>query len=58
MYATTMLSLLKELDQKEILERYEKCTDEEKAEFLTHFNYIEKTCPGGVKDYIKELKFF
>ena len=56
MDAQTMLSLLKELDQKEILERYEKCTDQEKAEFLTHFNYIEKTCPGGVKDYIQRAK--
>ena len=52
----TMLSLLKELDQKEILERYEKCTEPEKTEFLTHFNYIEKTCPGGIKDYIQRAK--
>ena len=51
-----MLSLLKELDQQEILTRYEKCTPEEKQKFLTHFNYIEKTCPGGVKDYIKRAK--
>ena len=52
----TMLSLLKELDQQEILTRYEKCTPEEKQKFLTHFNYIESTCPGGVKDYIKRAK--
>ena len=51
-----MLSLLKELDQQEILTRYEKCSDEEKKEFLAHFNYIEQTCPGGVKDYIKRAK--
>ena len=52
----TMLSLLKELDQQEILTRYEKSTQEEKKQFLTHFNYIESTCPGGVKDYIKRAK--
>ena len=51
-----MLSLLKEFDQQEILTRYEKCTQEEKKQFLTHFNYIESTCPGGVKDYIKRAK--
>ena len=53
---STMLSLLKELDQQEILTRYEKSTQEEKKQFLTHFNYIESTCPGGVKDYIKRAK--
>ena len=52
----TMLSLLKELDQTEILDRYEKCSEAEKTEFLTHFNYIEKTCPGGIKDYIQRAK--
>ena len=52
----TMLSLLKELDQTEILSRYEKCSESEKTEFLTHFNYIEKTCPGGIKDYVKRAK--
>ena len=38
-----MLSLLKELDQQEILTRYEKSSKEEKQQFLTHFNYIERT---------------
>ena len=56
MDATTMLSLLKELDQQEILTRYESSTKEEQEKFLEHFNYIEKTCPGGVKDYIKRAK--
>ena len=56
MEESSMLSLLKELDQQEILTRYEKCSDEEKKEFLAHFNYIEQTCPGGVKDYIKRAK--
>ena len=52
----TMLSLLKELDQQEILSRYEKASQEEKDQFLKHFNYIDETCPGGVKDYIKRAK--
>ena len=52
----TMLSLLKELDQQEILSRYEKASKEEKDEFIKHFNYINETCPGGVKDYIKRAK--
>ena len=56
MDAQTMLSLLKELDQQEILTRYESSTTEEKEKFLEHFNYIDKTCPGGVKDYIKRAK--
>ena len=53
---STMLSLLKELDQQEILNRYESSTKEEQEKFLEHFNYIEKTCPGGIKDYIKRAK--
>ena len=52
----TMLSLLKELDQQEILSRYEKASQEEKDQFIKHFNYIDETCPGGVKDYIKRAK--
>ena len=38
MDAQTMLSLLKELDQQEILTRYESSTTEEKEKFLEHFN--------------------
>ena len=42
----TMFSLLNELDQKGILKGYEKCSELEEAKFLTHFNYIKKSCPG------------
>ena len=51
-----VLALLKELDQTEILEKYKSVSDSEKKEFISHFNRLEKTCPGGIKDYCRRAK--
>lgn len=56
MDAAAVLKLLKELNQKQIIDKYKTVSEEEKKEFIENFNYLEKTCPGGIKDYIARAK--
>ena len=56
MDAKAVLDLLKELNQPEIIEKYNKVSEQEKKDFITQFNQLEKTCPGGIKDYLKRAK--
>ena len=56
MDAKAVLDLLKELKQDEIIEKYNKVSEKEQKEFITQFNQLEKTCPGGIKDYLTRAK--
>ena len=56
MDAQTILDLLKELNQNEIIERYNKASEQEQKDFICQYNQLEKTCPGGIKDYLKRAK--
>ena len=56
MNESQILDLLKELNQIEIIEKYKISNEEEKKNFIEQFNYLEKTTPGGIKDYIKRAK--
>ncbi len=56
MDAKTVLDTLKELNQPEIIERYNKASEQEQKDFITQYNVLEKTCPGGIKDYLKRAK--
>ena len=56
MNESQILDLLKELNQIEIIEKYKISNEEEKKKFIEQFNYLEKTTPGGIKDYIKRAK--
>ena len=55
MDAQTVLDTLKELNQQEIIERYNKASEQEQKDFIVQYNQLEKTCPGGIKDYLKRL---
>jgi UDP-sugar pyrophosphorylase len=56
MDAKTVLDTLKELNQPEIIERYNKASEQEQKDFIIQYNQLEKTCPGGIKDYLKRAK--
>ena len=56
MDAKTVWDILKELNQEEIIERYNKASEQEQKEFIAQYNQLEKTCPGGIKDYLKRAK--
>ena len=51
-----VLDLLKDLKQNEIIERYNKSSEQEQKDFISQFNQLEKTCPGGIRDYLKRAK--
>ena len=51
-----ILSLLKELNQSEIIEKYKTSKDDDKKYFIEQFNYLEKATPGGIKDYLRRAK--
>lgn len=56
MDAKAVLDLLKELKQDEIIEKYNKVSEKEQKDFIAQFNQLEKTCPGGIKDYLTRAK--
>ena len=56
MDAKQVLDLLKELNQPEIIEKYNKSNEEEQKSFIEQFNSLEKATPGGIKDYLKRAK--
>jgi UDP-sugar pyrophosphorylase len=53
---TNIESYLKELNQKHILEEYFKHSESEKMDFIDQINKLEKTYPGGIREYIKRAK--
>ena len=51
-----VLSLLKELNQDHIISKYNSSSEQEKKDFITQFNTLDKVCRGGLKDYLKRAK--
>ena len=56
MDAQTVINTLKDLNQSEIIERYNKASEQEQKDFINQYNQLEKTCPGGISDYLKRAK--
>ena len=56
MEESQILDLLKELNQQEIIEKYNNSKEEEKKDFINQFNSLEKATPGGIKDYLQRAK--
>lgn len=56
MDAAAVLKLLEELKQDEVIKRYKSSSEKEQKDFVTQFNFLEKTCPGGIKDYVTRAK--
>lgn len=47
---------LKELNQNEIIERYNKASEQKQKDFIYKYNQFEKTGPGRIKDNLKRVK--
>ena len=56
MDAASVLKLLEELHQDEVLTKYKSASEQEQKDFITQFNFLDKTCPGGIKDYCTRAK--
>lgn len=55
---TEILNLLKDLNQNHILEVYQKHTTEEKQAFINQIEGLEKSYPGGIREYCNRAKIF
>ena len=56
MDSKTVLKLLKELGQEEILSKYEQVSPQEQNDFISQINSLDKACRGGIKGYLKRAK--
>ena len=56
MDSETVIKLLSELGQDEIVEKFKKVSPEEKAAFVEQINQLDKACRGGIKDYLNRAK--
>ena len=51
-----VLNLLEELGQDEIVSKFRTVSLQEKKEFISQFNRLDKACRGGIKDYIRRAR--
>ena len=51
-----VIEILEEVDQKEIVSKLKNVSKEEQNEFVNQINELDKSCRGGIKDYIKRAK--
>ena len=51
-----VIHLLEEVGQNEIVAKLKKVSKDEKKEFVKQVNELDKTCRGGIKEYIKKAK--
>ena len=56
MDSETVIELLKELGQEEIISRFQRSSSKEKNDFISQVNRLDKACRGGIKDYLKRAK--
>ena len=56
MDSETVIELLKELGQEEIISRFQRASSKEKNDFISQVNRLDKACRGGIKDYLKRAK--
>ena len=56
MDSETVIELLKELGQEQIISRFQRSSSKEKNDFISQVNRLDKACRGGIKDYLKRAK--
>ena len=56
MDSETVIELLKEFGQEEIISRFQRSSSKEKNDFISQVNRLDKACRGGIKDYLKRAK--
>ena len=52
----SVIELLEEVGQEEIVSKLKEVSKEEQNEFVKQINDLDKACRGGIKDYIKRAK--
>ena len=52
----SVIELLEEVGQEEIVLKLKEVSKEEQNEFVKQINELDKACRGGIKDYIKRAK--
>ena len=56
MDSESILNLLEELSQEEIISRYRQASPEEQNDFIAQINRLNKACRGGIKGYLQRAK--
>ena len=56
MDSESVLNLLEELGQEEIISRYRQASPEEQNDFIAQINRLNKACRGGIKGYLQRAK--
>ena len=56
MDSETVLNLLKELKQEEIISKFKKVSPQEQKDFIVQINHLDKACRGGIKGYLQRAK--
>jgi UDP-sugar pyrophosphorylase len=56
MNSESVLNLLEELGQEEIISKFGKVSPQEQKDFISQINKLDKACRGGIKDYLKRAK--
>ena len=51
-----VMDLLKEVGQFKIVQKLNEVSKEEQEAFVNQINELDKTCRGGIKDYINRAK--
>ena len=51
-----IINLLEEVGQDEIVEKLKNVSKDEQREFVNQVNELDKSCRGGIKDYINRAK--
>jgi UDP-sugar pyrophosphorylase len=57
MDSVSILNLLEELGQEEIISKFRTVSPQEQNEFIAQINKLDKVCRGGIKDYLKRAKY-
>ena len=56
MNSDSVLNLLEELGQDNIITKYRQVSKQEQQDFVSQINKLDKACRGGIKDYLKRAK--
>lgn len=56
MDSDSVINLLEELGQNDIISKFRTVSQQEQQDFISQINKLDKACRGGIKDYLKRAK--
>ena len=56
MNSDSILNLLEELGQNDIISKFRTVSQQEQQDFISQVNRLDKACRGGIKDYLERTK--